>query len=375
MKTTLTQMERSWMPESLKASLFEVELWQWVGLGIAVILSLLVGLAARGLARRAIWLRGQLPGPQPTVETKASLARAIGLTSGMVAAFILIAPLGLEPGPNHAVRTLLNLVAVLALLSLSTAIWDALCDDIAARNELLSHRAERLLLPITRKFVRFVLLTGACLAVLSLFVENLTGVLAGLGLGGLVVALAAKDSVENVFGSLTIMFDMPFALGDWVKIDKVEGVVEEINLRSTRVRTFEDTLINVPNANLIRAAVENYGARRSRRQRLSLRLHYDNKPPMIDQFAAKIRTYLDSTEGVLPEMSLVELEDFSETSIGLLVQTHFNATNQAEELTLRHALMTQILSAAEELGLRFASTPLLPNPTPSVPPIAKPVRS
>lgn len=354
----LFQIERSLMPHSLRASFLTVEMWQWIGLAFVALLAILFGFAGRGVVKRGIRLRSRLPGNQPTDATKTQLIKAAGLSVGVVAAYFLVAPLGLHSAADRAVAVILNLAAIYAALSLATSLWDAICDDIGGRNQMLSQRAERLLLPMTRKFVRFVLVTAASLAALSLFVANLTGVIAGLGIGGLVVALAAKDSVENVFGSLTIMFDMPFALGDWVKIDKVEGVVEEINLRSTRVRTFEDTVINLPNANLIRASVENYGARRSRRQKLSLRLHYENQPETINQFAQAIRNYLSSAENVVADKTIVELEDFSESSIGLLVQANFEATTQSEELALRNALMTAILNQAEEIGIRFSNMPV-----------------
>src|SRR5213075_891075 len=146
---------------------------------------------------------------------------------------------------------------------------NAFCDYLIHRSESVDKRTERLLVPVTRKFVAVIILIGGLLVEAWVLFGGQHGAeaIAGLGIGGLAVALAAKDSVENVFGSLTILFDMPFALGDWVKIDKVEGVVEEINLRSTRIRTFEDSLITLPNSNLIKASVENFGARRFRRQR------------------------------------------------------------------------------------------------------------
>src|SRR5205085_10627722 len=114
-----------------------------------------------------------------------------------------------------------------------------------------------------------------------------------------------KDSVENVFGSLTILFDMPFALGDWVKIDKYEGIVEEINLRSTRIRTFEDSVITLPNSNLIKAAVENYGARRYRRQRFQIRVSYANRAENLDRFIASVRKYVDSVPQATKDRTIV----------------------------------------------------------------------
>jgi MscS family membrane protein len=116
---------------------------------------------------------------------------------------------------------------------------------------------------------------------------------------------------------------MPFAIGDWVKIGEVEGVVEQINLRSTRVRTFEDSMITLPNANLVRASVENFGARRSRRQRFHLRVSYGDAAREPGGVLRSARAYLEAHPNVLEDSLLVELNVLAEPSLGVLVQCLF----------------------------------------------------
>ena len=172
------------------------------------------------------------------------------------------------------------------------------------------------------------------------------------------VALAAKDSVENVFGSLTILFDMPFALGDWVKIDKVEGIVEEINLRSTKVRTFEDSMITLPNSNLIKAAVENYGARRYRRQRFLVRVSNANKADRLEQFVQEIREYLDQVEAAVKGRTIVEVNELGEGSTGILVQCFLEANSFRDEARERGNLILAIFRAAEKSRVAINGAPM-----------------
>ena len=115
------------------------------------------------------------------------------------------------------------------------------------------------------------------------------GILTGLGIGGLAFALAAKDTLSNLFGSLTVLIDKPFRIGDWVNIGGIEGIIEEVGLRSTRIRTFYDSLITVPNGTLTNVHVDNYGQRRSRRLNTKIGVQYDTPPERLEAFCEGIR--------------------------------------------------------------------------------------
>ena len=170
----------------------------------------------------------------------------------------LTGPLNLPGKMDRGVLFVLEAMTILAFSMLTYAIWDAMCDAMASRAAGVSSGQSGCWFRSPESSVWLVIIVIVIFVAMStLFNVNVAAVIASLGLGGIVVALAAKDSVENVIGSITILFDMPFAIGDWVRVDKIEGIVDDINLRSTRIRTFEDTLVNPLNANLILAAVEN----------------------------------------------------------------------------------------------------------------------
>ena len=149
------------------------------------------------------------------------------------------------------------------------------------------NKFDDLLIPMVGKSLKvFVAVVGTIFTADNLNI-NVTNLLAGLGLGGLAFALAAKDLVGNFFGSLTILLDRPFHIGDWIIIGDVEGTVEQVGFRSTRVRTFYNSVITLPNALLTTTKVDNMGARRYRRMKTMLGITYDTSPEKIDEFCIK----------------------------------------------------------------------------------------
>ena len=137
------------------------------------------------------------------------------------------------------------------------------------------------LVPLIRKSLRFFVVTMGVILILQNNGYNVASLIAGLGIGGLAVALAARDTLANFFGSITIFLDRPFRIGDWVTIGKVEGVVEEVGFRSTRIRTFYNSLVSVPNSNVSNSDIDNYGMREYRRLKTVLNLKSDLNTNML----------------------------------------------------------------------------------------------
>src|SRR5690606_24921192 len=143
---------------------------------------------------------------------------------------------------------------------------------MATKAESTDSKLDDQLVPLLRKAMKiFVVLVGALFLLQNLDV-NVASLVAGLGIGGVAVALAAKDTIANFFGSLMIFIDRPFQIGDWVKIGETEGIVEVVGFRSTRVRTFYNSLVTVPNAHFTEAAIDNLGMREYRRTSTVLNL-------------------------------------------------------------------------------------------------------
>jgi MscS family membrane protein len=362
------------LPPEFRRTFLTVHAWQWISMAALLVIGFVAGGIGRTVIRKLTFMRDKVVPQAMSDGTRVAIGRAGGLLAGSVLTEVLLPSLRLsEVGhmvDGHPigsfeghVEALNQGLIVISLTMLAYAYWEATCDTIAARSVGIQ-RAERLLVPMMRKLVHaIIVIVGLCFVLAVFFgAKTLTGLVAGLGVTGLVVALAGKDSIENLFGSLTILFDMPFSLGDYVKIDKVEGAVEEINLRSTRIRTVEDTLITLPNANLIRASVENFGARRLRRQRVNIRLNYASEPAAIGTFCDDLREFLNNQEIVESAKTSVQLDDPSETSVGVVVIWFIRATSALEEAKSRSGLLDEAMRLKNLHGLIMVT---LPAPVPS----------
>ena len=230
------------------------------------------------------------------------------------------------------------------------------------------------------KIANFIIMMIGLLIVLHFAGANLTAVLSGLGIGGFAVALAAKDSLANFFGTLSILLSDVFSQGDWIVIDGNEGVVVEIGLRVTTLRTFDNALVAIPNAILANQDVKNWNKRElGRRIKMSLGVKYDSKSEDIKNAVNEIRHMLDKHPEIATEntkyeynairaaklvsqddahgvkkLLLVYLDEFSDSSINILVYCFTKSTAWDEWLTTKEDVMHQIMAIFEKNNLEFA---------------------
>jgi MscS family membrane protein len=175
-----------------------------------------------------------------------------------------------------------------------------------------------------------------------------------LGLGGLAFALAAKDLLGNFFGSLTVLLDRPFQIGDWVVIDDVEGSVEEVGFRTTKVRTFYNSLITLPNSVLTNTKIDNMGARRFRRMNTMLGLTYDTSPEKIDAFCEGVRALIQLHPYMRKDYYQVYFNQYSAASLDILIYVFWETPDWNMELRERHRFLLDILRLAKQLDVEFA---------------------
>lgn len=217
----------------------------------------------------------------------------------------------------------------------------------AERNE----RSKRLILPILARAGQAAIFVLGMVSAAGLLGFNLVGVIAGLGIGGIAVALAAKTSVENFFGSVTVLLDIPFSTGDWIKMGDVNGVVEDISMRSTRIRTFDDTLVTVPNSKFIDSAVENYGSRRTRRFVTAFTLDPETPAEKIESLMQQVREELTPWEEITPDTLHFYINGSNEYGIVATLSVHFNVANFAEEAAQRQRATLAVLRHTQTLGI------------------------
>lgn len=233
-----------------------------------------------------------------------------------------------------------------------------LVDVIALYFEKLAkdsdNKFDDILVPLIKKSGKFFVLAVGVVAIGDSLSLDMKGILTGLGIGGLAFALAAKDTLGNVFGSLTVLLDRPFRIGDWVNIGGIEGTVEEVGLRSTRIRTFYDSLITVPNGTLTSAHVDNYGQRRYRRFKTNIGVQYDTNPDLLEKFCERIREIIKEHPHTRKDSFHVYFNSMGDFSLNIFLYVFFITPDWSEELKQKHDLLMSILRAGNEIGINFA---------------------
>lgn len=231
-------------------------------------------------------------------------------------------------------------------------------DLIADFYSVLASRTETTvddqLIPLVQKVIKIIIVILGLLYLLSVLGVEITPLLAGASVGGLALALAAQDTLKNFFGSITIYTDSPFEVGDWIVFDGGEGVVEEIRVRSTRIRTFHNSVISVPNGILADLKIDNMGRRRFRRFRTQIGITYDTPPDLIDAYITGLRAIVREHPKTKNDPYEISLNDFGPSSLNILVYIFFEVENWSQELKARQEFMLEAIRLAKELNVRFA---------------------
>ena len=210
------------------------------------------------------------------------------------------------------------------------------------------------LIPFIRKSLRVFIVVMAVLMLVQNLGYSISGLLASLGIGGLAVALAAKDSLSNIFGSLMILLDRPFTLGDWVKVGDLEGTIEEVGFRSTRIRTFAKTQITIPNSVLMNMSIDNFSRMPKRRIKMTVGVTYASSPAQMRQAVAAIKQMLRSHPAIDQEFFLVNFTDFGASSLDIMIYCFTSSTIWNEYLEAREDVCLKIMEILETLGMEIA---------------------
>ena len=259
----------------------------------------------------------------------------------------------------------LNIIAAAKIASLAKK-------ETAVKSELIN---------ISIKIVNFILLLVTALIILHQAGVNLTAILSGLGIGGFAIALAAKDSLANFFGTLSILMSDTFSQGDWIIVDDIEGVVVEIGLRVTTIRTFDNALISVPNFKLANEAIMNWNKRKvGRRIKFTIGVRYDSSREALEKTLEDIRAFLASHEGIAKESSAVSFKSFldsaklvsrndalgiknfqlvtidklADSSINIMIYCFTTTTEWAQWAKIKDEVILGVMRIVEENGLGFA---------------------
>jgi MscS family membrane protein len=210
------------------------------------------------------------------------------------------------------------------------------------------------LIPVIRKALKATVGVIGFVWVVQLLGYSVSSLIAGLGIGGLAVALALQDTLANFFGSVFIFLDRPFTVGDWIRVDDVEGIVEDIGFRSTRIRTWPATLVAIPNKNMANATVDNWSKMPKRRVMQTVGVTYETTADQMEQAVEGIRDIVENDEGVDKEFIVVRFTDFGDSSLNILVYYFTTAIPFADHTETKQRINLAIMRLLRGMGLSIA---------------------
>jgi MscS family membrane protein len=340
-------------------------LWQWLALVGTIVFSAVVGKVFSAILRRAaerLKAREKRQVPGLILEALAGPIMMGFLAAGLYAAsFFMNLTVPLGGGQDHDLRpfwlntcsTILVIAAgwfiyrLIAVLELYLARWTSKTET-ALDDELV---------PVIRKVLRVVVLVLVGLFIAqNIFGWDMPALLAGLGIGGLAFALAAKDMLANLFGSITIFSDRPFRRGERVVIRGHDGTVENVGFRSTRIRTLAGHLVTLPNSVVANEPVENVGRRPSIRRVLDVTITYDTPPEKVQRAVEIVREMLDARKEHFPadQPPRVYFNDFNAASLNIVVYYWFAPPDWWAYLEFTHEFNMELLRRYNEEGIEFA---------------------
>ncbi len=338
------------LPSWAKARMLGLASWQWLGLGVGLTIGALLVFMAYRLAQRIAHHGGGVMAPRWDALPIPVMVVLVGSTL-MPVVYTLFRISG-------DVRVFLEYVQTgavyLAAAWLSMVVAIIVGEVIVSSEHLRSRSLDSQLIQLGARLVGLVgaiayLIRGADRLGLPAY-----SVLAGLGVGGLAVALAARDSIANLLGSILIMFEKPFRVGHLIRVDGTLGTVEDVGFRSTRIRTLDNSLISIPNNSVVNTKVENLTLRPARRQRFLVQVTYDTAPGKMTTLLEGIRKIITDHPFADRTNFHVRFNDFGDSSLNVLVIVHLTTDDYGLELKYREEILLQIMALVTGMGIDFA---------------------
>ncbi len=335
--------------------------WQWLGLLGVIILAMIVGkVISFFLNRQGQWLI-----ERHDLQTGGMVLRSLSRPSAMLilagGLYLAGSFMNLRISDTQDLRrfwiSACQTIAALALGWAGYRLVDVLEVFLLRLTSKTRTKLDDQLVPIVRKALRvFVVIVVVLFIAQNIFRWDVGALLAGLGIGGLAFALAARDMLANFFGSVTIFTDRPFQMGERIKIQDYDGVVEQVGFRSTRIRTLDGHLVTIPNSLVANTTVENIGRRPYIRRVMNVTVTYDTTPEKLARAVDIIREMLDARKEHFPpdKPGRVYFSEFNDCSLNIIVYYWFTPPDWWKYLQFNHDFNTELLRRFNEEGIEFA---------------------
>lgn len=338
-------------------TVFGLALWQYFGFALIGLFAFLLSRIVSYLLRKSInrVAESRLGKDKFDAEIVHKLARSLSYILVLYSLYVLVPILQLPVSLSYYLVTSARLVNTFFIC----VFFLRLVDLFKANIQRLFERKDDDMFddhvaPIVLRIIKSIVIIFTFFHALSLLDVNITALVAGLSIGGLAIALAAQETVRNLFGSAMIYADRPFKTGDYISFETIEGTVEDIGFRSTRIRTLDTSLIAVPNGKLVDMIINNLGARQRRRFRTMIEIPHHTPPALVDAFVKGLRELTMAHPHTYKEMYFIHLNQFSASSLSILFFIYFETNEYAQDVKYREEIMMGIIEMARRMGVKFA---------------------
>jgi MscS family membrane protein len=337
---------------------FEVfgnKLWRIIVLFGIILAAFLVGKIAKYILQKSATSLEKRDRPVASVTLNA-IARGVVFLSAAVGIAIGLTALEMKATVAEACDTLSAILLTIGVGYMLYWLVEVPSTWFARMAEKTESKLDNMLAPIVRKSLRVTVVLLVLVQIAQILSDKpITSVIAGLGIGGLAVALAAQDTIKNFFGSLVLFVDKPFELGDRIVIDGHDGPVEEVGFRSTKMRTLEGHLVTIPNGELANKTIQNIGKRPHIRRIANITITYDTPPEKIERAIAIVKELLENHEGMHEDYPpRVYLSDLNADSLNIMAIYWYHPPNYWDYMTFTERFNKEVLRRFNEEGIDFA---------------------
>ncbi len=332
------------LPDWTKQSFQGQAVWQWIGLALCL---------AIGSALAALVYTG---GQRLAGSRKHLAAYVLPLTLMGISVLIEVVAeeIHLTGGAFTTIALLLSAIFFLGGVRLAAVVLNQIASAVISTAHLRPEGVDSQLVRLAFRVLIIAVTAALIIGAADRLGLPAYSLLTGLGIGGLAVALAARETLANFLGSVVIMFERPFRVGDWIKVAGQEGNVEDVGFRSTRIRTFYNSVVTIPSSEMVSASIDNMGMRRYRRVRTIIQVTYDTPSEKIEAFVEGIKEIIRTHPTTRKDYFHVVFNDFGAHSLDILLYFFIVAPDWSEELVERQKVLLEIVRLAERMGVRFA---------------------
>ncbi|MEL7230467.1 MAG: mechanosensitive ion channel family protein, partial [Pseudomonadota bacterium] len=343
------------LPDTLKEhKIANVPVGHWIAIVLALFVSLAVGIVISrvitGLLRKPLESRAHIPGR----GVLAAIVVPLGVVIGVSIYRYSVIYMGIEVVARDYINWIAIILSLVSVGWLGVRIVDGLA-DIARFGMSRTNRLNSVaVVMLARRMGKTLVIGVIAISILNTLGVDVTTGLAALGIGGIALALGAQKTIENLVGSITVVADKPVRVGDFCKFGDVMGTVEDIGIRSTRLRTLDRTVVTIPNGAFASSQIENYTLRDEFRLDTRLNLRYETTPDQIRFLLVEIRKLLYAHEDVSNTPARVRLESLNSHSIDIWVFSYVRAESYDHFLEIQEDLLLRVMDLVKESGTDFA---------------------